>query len=93
MERYRFSLLLVVCALVALGAKVPVGAAGAGVDTATLQKIPSRLDARTGVLNIEAGTTRRLAIFGESTWNHFSVTVSVSVLGAAAEIGAADPAR
>ena len=54
MERYRLSLLLVVCALVALGAKVPVGAAGAGVDTATLKKITSRLDARTGVLAIEA---------------------------------------
>ena len=54
MERYRFSLLLVVCALVALGAKAPVGAAGAGVDRATLKKITSRLDARTGVLAIEA---------------------------------------
>jgi len=54
MERYRLSLLLVVCAIVALGAKVPVGAAGAGVETATLKKITSRLDARTGVLAIEA---------------------------------------
>ena len=54
MERYRLSLLLVVCAIVALGAKVPVGAAGAGVETATLKKITSRLDARTGVLTIEA---------------------------------------
>jgi type IV pilus assembly protein PilQ len=54
MERYRLSLLLVVCAFVALGAKVPVGAAGAGVDTATLKKITSRLDARAGVLAIEA---------------------------------------
>jgi type IV pilus assembly protein PilQ len=54
MERYRKFLLLAVCALVALSAKVPVGAAGAGVDTATLKKITSRLDARTGVLAIEA---------------------------------------
>ena len=54
MERYRFSLLVVVCALVALGAKAPVGAAGAGVEMATLKKITSRLDARTGVLAIEA---------------------------------------
>ena len=54
MERYRKFLLLVVCAFVALSAKVPVGAAGAGVDIATLKKITSRLDARTGVLAIEA---------------------------------------
>jgi type IV pilus assembly protein PilQ len=54
MERYRKFLLLVVCAIVALSAKAPVGAAGAGVDTATLKKITSRLDARTGVLAIEA---------------------------------------
>ena len=54
MERYRKFLLLVVCAFVALSAKAPVGAAGAGVDTATLKKITSRLDARTGVLAIEA---------------------------------------
>jgi type IV pilus assembly protein PilQ len=54
MERYRKFLLLVVCAVVALSAKVPVGAAGAGVDVATLKKITSRLDARTGVLAIEA---------------------------------------
>jgi len=54
MQRYRKFLLLVVCAVVALSAKVPVGAAGAGVDTATLKKITSRLDARTGVLAIEA---------------------------------------
>jgi type IV pilus assembly protein PilQ len=54
MERYRKFLLLVVCACVALSAKAPVGAAGAGLDTATLKKITSRLDARTGVLAIEA---------------------------------------
>jgi type IV pilus assembly protein PilQ len=54
MQRYRLSLLLVVCAFGVLGAKVPVGAAGAGVDTATLKKITSRLDARIGVLAIEA---------------------------------------
>ena len=54
MERYRKFVLLVVCAFVALSAKVPVGAAGAGVDIATLKKITSRLDARTGVLAIEA---------------------------------------
>ena len=54
MERYRKFVLLVVCAVVALSAKMPVGAAGAGVDTATLKKITSRLDARTGVLAIEA---------------------------------------
>jgi type IV pilus assembly protein PilQ len=53
MVRYRLSLLLVVCALVALG-KVPVGAAGAGVETATLKKVTTRLDARVGVLAIEA---------------------------------------
>jgi type IV pilus assembly protein PilQ len=54
MERYRKLLLLVVCAVVALSAKAPVGAAGAVVETATLKKITSRLDARTGVLAIEA---------------------------------------
>jgi len=54
MERYRYCLLLVVCALVALSAKSPVGAAGAGVETAALKKITSRLDARTGVVAIEA---------------------------------------
>jgi type IV pilus assembly protein PilQ len=54
MERYRYFALLVVCAFVALSAKAPVGAAGGGVDTATLRKITTRLDARTGVLAIEA---------------------------------------
>ncbi|HEV8395825.1 MAG TPA: type IV pilus secretin PilQ [Vicinamibacterales bacterium] len=54
MERYRYSLLLVVCAFVALSAKSPVGAAGAGVDTAALKRITTRLDARTGVVAIEA---------------------------------------
>ena len=54
MERFRKFLLPVVCALVALSARAPVGAAGAGVDTAALKKITSRLDARTGVLAIEA---------------------------------------
>jgi type IV pilus assembly protein PilQ len=54
MERFRKFLLPVVCALVALSARTPVGAAGAGVDTAALKKITSRLDARTGVVTIEA---------------------------------------
>jgi type IV pilus assembly protein PilQ len=54
MVRYRFSLLLVACAVVALGVKAPLGAAGGGIDTATLKKITSRLDARIGVLAIEA---------------------------------------
>jgi len=54
MERFRKFLLLWVCAFVALSAKAPVGAAGAGVDTAALKKITSRLDARTGVVAIEA---------------------------------------
>ena len=54
MERFRKFLLPVVCALVALSARAPVGAAGAGVDTAALKKITSRLDARTGVVAIEA---------------------------------------
>jgi len=54
MERFRKFLLPLVCAFVALSAKAPVGAAGAGVDTAALKKITSRLDARTGVVAIEA---------------------------------------
>jgi len=54
MVRYRLSLLLVACALVAFGAKAPLGAAGTGVERATLKKITSRLDARIGVLAIEA---------------------------------------
>jgi len=54
MVRYRLSLLLVACALVALGAKAPLGATGTGLEGATLKKITSRLDARTGVLAIEA---------------------------------------
>jgi hypothetical protein len=54
MERFRKFLLPLVCALVALSARAPVGAAGAGVDTAALKKITSRLDVRTGVVAIEA---------------------------------------
>jgi len=54
MERFRKFLLPLVCAFVALSARAPVGAAGAGVDTAALKKITSRLDARTGVVTIEA---------------------------------------
>ena len=54
MERFRKFLLLVACALVALSARTPVRAAGASVDIATLKKITSRLDARIGVLAIEA---------------------------------------
>jgi len=44
-----------------------------------------------GVLNVAIGTARRLAIFGETSWNHFSVTVSVSVLGPAAGVAIALP--
>ena len=50
---YRYTLLLALCAVVTLGARVPL-AAGVGTDSATLQKIASRVDGRGGVISIEA---------------------------------------
>ena len=51
---YRHSLLLGLCAAVALSVMAPLGAAGARTDGALLRKIASRLDDRTGVITIEA---------------------------------------
>jgi type IV pilus assembly protein PilQ len=51
---YRHSLLLGLCAAIALSVMAPLGATGARTDAALLQKIASRLDDRTGVITIEA---------------------------------------
>jgi type IV pilus assembly protein PilQ len=51
---YRHSLLLGLCAAIALSVMAPLGAAGARTDAALLRKIASRLDDRTGVITIEA---------------------------------------
>jgi type IV pilus assembly protein PilQ len=52
---YRHTLLLGLCAAMALGAvSSPLGAAGARADAALLKKIASRLDGTTGVVAIEA---------------------------------------
>ncbi len=48
---YRYTTLIVLCVAVTLGALVPQAA---GVDVATLKKIGSRVDARAGVIAIEA---------------------------------------
>src|SRR5688572_8567029 len=52
--RYRLSTLLGVGATIALGLLTPVGARGVRPDAATLKKIASRVDARAGVVTIEA---------------------------------------
>jgi hypothetical protein len=46
----------------------------------------------TGVVRVADGSGPRFAIFGEPTWNHFSVTVSVGLSGAAAGVAIALPA-
>jgi type IV pilus secretin PilQ/predicted competence protein len=51
---YRYSMLLGLCLALAAGVKVPLGASGAHVDQAMLKKIASRVEARTGVIAIEA---------------------------------------
>jgi hypothetical protein len=50
---YRYSM-LGLCLAMAAGVMVPLGASGARVDQATLKKIASRVEARTGVIAIEA---------------------------------------
>ncbi|NOT24922.1 MAG: type IV pilus secretin PilQ [Acidobacteria bacterium] len=50
---YRYTLLLAICAAMTLGGKAPL-AAGAGTDAATLKKIASRIEGRSGVISIEA---------------------------------------
>ena len=50
---YRYTLLLALCAAMTLGGKAPL-AAGAGADAATLKKIASRIEGRSGVISIEA---------------------------------------
>ena len=52
---YRYTLLLVLCAAMTLGARAPLAAgAGATTDAATLRKIASRVEGRSGVISIEA---------------------------------------
>jgi type IV pilus assembly protein PilQ len=56
MERslFRYSLLLALCAVTAIGVVSPLRASSARASVATLKKVASRLDARTAVLTIEA---------------------------------------
>jgi type IV pilus assembly protein PilQ len=51
---YRYSMLLGLCLALAAGVMGPLAASGAHVDQAMLKKIASRVDARTGVIAIEA---------------------------------------
>ena len=51
---YRLTLLLVLCVAMTVGARAPLAAGGARVDQATLKNIASRVDARVGVISIEA---------------------------------------
>jgi type IV pilus assembly protein PilQ len=51
---YRHTTVLLLCAAMALGAKASLTASGAGIETATLRKIASRVDDRAGVIAIEA---------------------------------------
>ena len=52
---YRYTLLLALCAAMTLGARAPLAAgAGATTDAATLKKIASRVEGRSGVISIEA---------------------------------------
>jgi len=53
---YRYSILLGLCLAMAAGVMAPLGAAGARSDAATLKRVASRLDGRTGVIAIEAST-------------------------------------
>ena len=54
---YRFSMLLGLCLATVLGVMNPMRVSGAGTDTATLKRIASRVDGRTGVIAIEASTS------------------------------------
>jgi len=53
-EMYRHTTVLLLCVVIALGAKASLTASGAGIETATLKKIASRVDDRAGVIAIEA---------------------------------------
>ena len=51
---YRYTILLVLCVAMTVGARAPLAAGGARVDQATLRNIASRVDGRAGVISIEA---------------------------------------
>ena len=51
---YRHTTVLLLCVAMALAAKASLTASGAGIETATLRKIASRVDDRAGVIAIEA---------------------------------------
>ena len=51
---YRYSILVVLCVAMMVGARAPLAAGGARADLATLKKIASRVDGRAGVISIEA---------------------------------------
>jgi type IV pilus assembly protein PilQ len=51
---YRHTTVLLLCVAMALGAKASLTASGAGIETAQLRKIASRVDDRAGVIAIEA---------------------------------------
>ena len=53
MRGYRVWMLVAVVAAAA-GVRSPLGAAGAGVESAVLKRVASRVEARVGVLTIEA---------------------------------------
>ena len=51
---YRYSILVVLCVAMMVGARAPLAAGGGRADLATLTKIASRVDGRAGVISIEA---------------------------------------
>ena len=51
---YRYTILLVLCAAMTVGARASLAAGGARADLATLNNIASRVDGRAGVISIEA---------------------------------------
>ncbi len=51
---YRYTILLVLCAAMTVGARASLAAGGARADLATLKNIASRVDGRAGVISIEA---------------------------------------
>ena len=51
---YRYTIFVVLCVAMMVGARAPLAAGGARADAATLRKIASRVDARAGVISIEA---------------------------------------
>ncbi len=53
--------------------------------------VPAAWSVVDGVLTTTSDAARRFAIFGEDTWNHFTVTVSVTLVGAAAGVAVALP--